>query len=68
MVGALGDFRFTRHKSEINISFKGKFAFVIKISVKGKFAFVAAHKRREAMVTLPSLKWIGRIKKTDKMI
>lgn len=49
--GTLGDVRFTHHKSEI------------KISVKEVFAFVAAHKGREAMATLPSLKWIGRIKK-----
>ena len=49
--GALGDVRFMHHKSEI------------KISVKEVFAFVAAHKGRETMATLPSLKWIGRIKK-----
>ena len=48
--GGVGDVRFVQYKSET------------KISVKEAFGFVAAHKGREAMTTLPTLKWIGKIK------
>lgn len=51
MFGASGDVRFTHYKSEM------------KISVKEAFGFLAVNTGKEGMTTLPTLKWIGEIKK-----